>query len=84
MAPFLTQHYRLSNAEASHFADWATLLRARRAMPRRSRRSFDRVHAALARLAMVHAGLNDVDPDVERVLAAQLAEARSELSRSAA
>lgn len=82
MTPFLAQHYRLSHAEASHFADWPTLLRARRAMPRRHRRSFDRVHAALARLAMLHAGLNDVDPDVERVLAIQLEEARAELSRS--
>ena len=83
MTPFLAQHYRLSHGEANHFADWATLLRTRRAMPRRHRRSFDRVHAALARLAMVHAGLNDVDPDVERVLATQLEEARAELSRSA-
>ncbi len=82
MAPFLTQQYRLSSVEASHFADWTALLRARRSMPRRARRSFDRVHAALARLAMVHAGLNDVDPDVERVLAAQLDEARADLSRS--
>lgn len=82
MAPFLTQQYRLSPLEASHFTDWTTLLRARRSMPRRARRSFDRVHAALARLAVVHAGLNDVDPDVERVLAAQLEEARAELTRS--
>jgi protease PrsW len=83
MTPFLTRHYRLSEAEASHFADWTTMLRARRAMPRRARRPFDRVHAALARLAMLHAGLNDIDPDVERVLATQLEEARAELSRSA-
>ena len=83
MTPFLTQYYRLSDTEAGHFADWTAMLRARRSMPRRARRSFDRVHAALARLAWVHAGLNDVDPTVERVLKAQLDEARADLSRSA-
>ncbi len=82
MTPFLARHYRLSDAEASHFTDWAALLRARRSMPRRSRRSFDRVHAALARLATVHARLNDVDPTVERVLRAQLDDARADLGRS--
>ncbi len=83
MTPFLTKQYRLTTGEAQHFADWAALLRARRALPRRARRSFDRVHAALARLAMLHAGLNDVDSTVERVLAEQLGEARSELARVA-
>ncbi|MDW3214250.1 MAG: PrsW family glutamic-type intramembrane protease [Ilumatobacteraceae bacterium] len=82
MTPFLAQQYRLTDTESSHFVDWAALLRARRSMPRRSRRSFDRVHAALARLATMHAGLNDIDPDVERVLSAQLDEARADLDRS--
>ncbi len=82
MTPFLTQYYRLSDTEAGHFADWTAMLSARRSMPRRARRSFDRVHAALARLASVHAGLNDVDPTVERVLKAQLDDARAELARS--
>ena len=82
MTPFLTQYYRLSDTEAGHFADWTSMLSARRSMPRRARRSFDRVHAALARLASVHAGLNDVDPTVERVLKAQLDDARAELARS--
>ena len=82
MTPFLTQYYRLSDIEAGHFADWTAMLRARRSMPRRARRSFDRVHAALARLAWVHAGLNDVDPTVERVLKSQLDDARAELARS--
>lgn len=81
MTPFLSRRYGLSDTEAGHFVDWATMLRARREMPRRARRSFDRVHAALARLAVVHAGLNDVDPTVEHVLRAQLDEARSELAR---
>jgi RsiW-degrading membrane proteinase PrsW (M82 family) len=82
MTPFLVRQYRLSDAEAVQFTDWATMLRARRVMPRRARRSFDRVHAALARLAMVHAGLNDVDATVEQVLSAQLDEARTELARA--
>ena len=53
-------------------------------MPRRARRSFDQVHAALARLAMLHARLNDLDPVDERVLTAQLSEARAELARKVA
>ena len=40
------------------------------------------MNAALARLATMHAGLNDIDPDVERVLSAQLDEARADLDRS--
>ena len=46
---------------------------------RRERISFDEVHATLARLAMLHERLNDVDLDDEQVLVAQLAEARAEL-----
>ena len=79
MSPFLARRYGLSANEAAHFSDWSTVLAARRRLPRRHRRSFDRVHAALARLALLHEALNDVDPDRERVLAAQLAEARDGL-----
>ena len=81
MSPFLARHYGLSQAEAAQFSAWSTVLATRRQLPRRRRRSFDRVHAALARLALLHEGLNDVDADRERVLAGQLVEARAELGR---
>lgn len=82
MAPFLVQQYRLSDEEAVRFSDWTALLRARRAVPRRARRHFDHVHAALARLAMLHERLNDIDPNVETVLRADLARARIALAEA--
>ncbi|MFW2335183.1 PrsW family glutamic-type intramembrane protease [Ilumatobacter sp.] len=81
MWPFLMQRYGLSDADFGYLDDWASLRRARRDVPRRARRSFDQVHAVLARLAMLHERLNDVDPVDERVLTAQLAEARADLAR---
>lgn len=82
MSPFLAGHYGLTSEEAAQFAPWSAVLASRRRLPRYRRRSFDRVHAALARLALLHEGLNDVDADRERVLAAQLHEARRDLSRA--
>ncbi len=76
MSAFLSARYGLTQIEAAPFRDWSTLLRSRRALPRRSRRAFDEVHAAMARLAMLHERLNDIDPDVERVLQHQLSAAR--------
>ncbi len=81
MWPFLMQRYGLSDADFGYLDDWASLRRARRDVPRRARRSFDQVHAVLARLAMLHERLNDLDPVDERVLTAQLAEARADLAR---
>lgn len=83
MSAFLSQQYGLSSAEAAHFADWSALLRARKQLPRSTRRQFDRVHASLARLALMHERLNDVDPVRQQVLTSQLTEARAELARVA-
>jgi RsiW-degrading membrane proteinase PrsW (M82 family) len=82
MWPFLIRHYRLSEAETEYFADWSSLVQARRRLPRGARPAFYQMHAALARLSMHHTRLNSVDPDVERVLVAQLEEARAALARS--
>ena len=81
MTPFLTARYGLTELESAPFRDWSTLLRSRRSLPRRSRRAFDEVHAAMARLSMLHERMNDVDPDTERVLQHQLSAARIELAR---
>ncbi len=82
MSAFLVSHYGLTEPEAERFRDWSTLLRSRRALPRSVRRPFDEVHAALARLSMLHERMNDIDPDVERVLVLQLSHARLELARA--
>ena len=84
MWPFLTRRYGLPPGDFDYLVDWASLRRARRQVPRRARRAFDQVHAALARLAMLHERLAELDPDDERVLAAQLSEARAELARRVA
>lgn len=81
MWPFLKQRYDLPPGDFSYLVDWASLRSARQQVPRRARRSFDQVHAALARLAMLHERLNDLDPVDEQVLTAQLSEARAELAR---
>jgi RsiW-degrading membrane proteinase PrsW (M82 family) len=82
MLPFLTQRYRLHPDEAVMFLSWSQLLRERRRLPRKQRRLFDRVHAALARLSVLHEGMNEIDPAVERVLAAQLHSARVALNEA--
>jgi RsiW-degrading membrane proteinase PrsW (M82 family) len=81
MWPFLMHRYDLTDADFGYLDDWTSLRHARRQLPRRARRPFDQVHAALARLAMLHERLNDLDPVDERVLAAQLTEAQAELER---
>lgn len=80
MTPFLVGQYRLSAAEAEQFASWSSLLSTRRQLPRRHRRPFDRVHAALARLALLYERLNEFDHERERILAAELEDARTALS----
>lgn len=78
--PFLTQRYGLTPDEQEWFAGWPQLLAARRSLPRRARRRFDEVHAALARLALLHRRLADADPAKEAVLAGQLDDARRRLT----
>lgn len=50
--PYLTARYGLRPQELAAFSDWRRLLATRRALPdRSSRRHFDAVHGAVARLA---------------------------------
>ncbi len=82
LVPILAQRYGLSPPEVAVFGDWKGMLAARRSLDRRQRRSFDRLHAALARLALLHARAGDghpageIDRAAEAVLVDQLQQAR--------
>jgi protease PrsW len=74
--PYVAHRYGLTADEVSVFSTWGALLSHRRRLPRAHRRRFDDVHAALARLAALHARPGGVDPVDEERLAQQLREAR--------
>jgi RsiW-degrading membrane proteinase PrsW (M82 family) len=76
MAPTLVAHYGLSPAEVGVHGSWSELLTARRGLPRSQRRDFDQLHAALARLAALHARPAGVDRADEALLVDQLQRAR--------
>ena len=76
-APMLVQRYGLTPAELDVFSDWGRMLRARRSLSRPQRRAFDGVHAALARLAVLHARPGEVDAVDEARLVNLLHEARA-------
>ena len=74
--PFLTATYRLPPGEVAVFGSWRELVAARRRLPKPARGAFDDLHAALARLAALHARPVTTDPADEARLLAQLDEAR--------
>jgi protease PrsW len=76
MAPTLVAHYGLSPAEVGVVGSWRELLTVRRGLPRSERRRFDQMHAALARLAALHARPAGVDRSDEALLVDQLQRAR--------
>ena len=53
------------------------MLATRRQLPRPQRHHFDRVHAALARLALFYRRRGGADPATEQLLASQLQQARA-------
>jgi RsiW-degrading membrane proteinase PrsW (M82 family) len=74
--PSLVLRYQIAPDEAELFVgDWRHLLRQRRMLDRGRRHSFDRLHASLARLALLHERPGDIDPAEERLLAERLADA---------
>ena len=73
--PSLVLRYHVAPDEAAMFVGWRHLLRERRRLSRRRRRAFDRVHAALARLALLHDRPTGVDGVDEQVQASQLSDA---------
>jgi RsiW-degrading membrane proteinase PrsW (M82 family) len=74
--PMLAMRYHLSPHEVQIYVDWTHLLAARRSLPRRHRRQFDDVHAALSRLAALHARPGVIDRADEERLVTQLQHAR--------
>jgi RsiW-degrading membrane proteinase PrsW (M82 family) len=74
--PSLVLRYQLAPDEAQLFAGgWRDLLRRRRQLERRRRHSFDRLHASLARLSLLHERPGAVDPVEQRLLADRLSDA---------
>lgn len=85
MVPFLVQRYAMTPAELAAFGNWREVARVRGSLTRRQRKTFDSVHAALARLTLFHArsrldGRSGApDPVEETRLVAQLNSARQGL-----
>jgi protease PrsW len=76
--PLLTSRYALRPEELHAFSDWRRLLATRRSLPgRASRRRFDAVHAAVARLASLQDRPGGPTPDEERRALEELEAARS-------
>ncbi len=74
--PMLVQRYGLTENELHTFGDWKQMLSSRRRLSKPQRRSFDLVHAALARLAVLHGRPGPVDPIDEARLVTLLHQAR--------
>ena len=77
LVPWLAARYQLMPEEVRPFAEVGATLRARRSLPRSQRRHFDRVHAALARLAQLHDRPGGADADSEARLVENLQRARA-------
>lgn len=76
LVPWLAQRYEMSAPEVAMFGELATMLKTRKRLASDQRRWFDRVHAALARLAVLHDRPGGADPATEQALVAQLHQAR--------
>lgn len=82
LVPMLTARYRLRYEELVAFSDWRRLLATRRALPNRaSRRRFDAVHGAVARLAALQDRPGGPTPAEERAALAELEAARTGTAR---
>lgn len=80
LVPWLAQRYGLAPQELAWFGDFRAMLRARARCNRAQRRWFDRMHTALARLALLHDRPEAADPAVEQALMDQLQRARTSSS----
>lgn len=78
--PLLAERYGISEAEAQVFGNWRTMLASRRRLKRSQRDDFDGVHAALARLVLLHERPGPVDTVAEERLVDQLNRARSSVA----
>lgn len=74
--PWLAQHYGLDVSEVALFGDLKSMAKTRLRLTKEQRRWFDRMHAALARLAVLHARPGSPDPGTQHALTEQLQQAR--------
>lgn len=77
LVPFIAQRFGLSRNELTVFSNWSTLLKARKKLPKEQKKAFDRVHSALARLALLYRRPGELDTVTEQLLADQLFAARN-------
>jgi RsiW-degrading membrane proteinase PrsW (M82 family) len=77
LVPLLAQRHGLTAQEVGIFSNWKQMLSTRRSLDRSQRPHFDKVHAALARLALFYRRQGQSDPATEQLLAGQLQQARS-------
>lgn len=75
--PFLAHRYGLPAGDVEVFGSWASMKSTRKALPRGQRKAFDKVHSALARLAVLHTREGEIDHAVEELLNAKLQNARA-------
>jgi protease PrsW len=74
--PWLSARYGVPQAEAAVFGDFRRMLVTRRSLPKPARKRFDAVHAALARLSLLHQRPDGADHESEARLVDQLQQAR--------
>lgn len=74
--PALVLRYNIAPHEAALFTGgWRHLLQQRRQLNRWRRHTFDRLHASLARLSLLHERPGEVDPIEQELLADRLSDA---------
>ena len=76
LVPWMAERYGVTPQEVALFGDFDAMLKARKRLTSQQRRWFDRVHAALARLAVLHDRPGGADRATEHALVAQLQQAR--------
>jgi len=74
--PFLARQYNIAAAELAVFTHPRMMLTARRRLTRKQRLKFDALHAALARLSLLHRSPGPIDPDSHWRLVDQLHRSR--------
>ncbi len=77
LVPWLAQRYALAPPEVAMFGNFKAMIEARKRLNQLQRRWFDRMHAALARLAVLHDRPGGADQATEQALVEQLQRART-------
>ena len=77
LVPWLAQRYGLAPQEVALFGNFNAMLTARKRLNKAQRLWFDRMHAALARLALLHDRPQGADAHSEQALIEQLQRART-------